>query len=63
MTETILGKMFSLQGKTVVLTGAGGILESEMAMTIAQCGANTIILDISKESADIVAERIKNKKY
>ena len=61
MKNTILEKMFSLQGKTVVLTGAGGTLVSEMAITVSQCGANTVILDISKDSADKVAETIKYK--
>lgn len=61
MKETILEKMFSLQGKTVVLTGGGGILLGEMAIAVAQCGANAVILDISKDSADKVAETIKDK--
>ncbi len=61
MKETILEKMFSLQGKTVVLTGAGGILVGEMALVLAQCGVNVVLLDISKESADKVAKEIKDK--
>ena len=47
MKESILNQRFSLGGKTVVLTGAGGILASEMASTATQCGARTAILDIS----------------
>jgi NAD(P)-dependent dehydrogenase (short-subunit alcohol dehydrogenase family) len=61
MKNTILEKMFSLQGKTIVLTGAGGTLVGEMAITAAQCGANAVILDISKDSADKVAKTIKYK--
>ena len=61
MKNTILEKMFSLQGKTIVLTGAGGTLVGEMAITAAQCGANAVILDISKDSADKVAKTIKDK--
>jgi NAD(P)-dependent dehydrogenase (short-subunit alcohol dehydrogenase family) len=61
MKDTALGKMFSLQGKTVVLTGGGGILVGEMAIAAAQCGANTVILDISKDSADKVSNTIKDK--
>jgi NAD(P)-dependent dehydrogenase (short-subunit alcohol dehydrogenase family) len=61
MKDTLLEKMFSLKGKTVVLTGAGGTLVGEMATTVAQCGANTVILDISKNSADKVAEKIRDK--
>jgi len=61
MKNTILEKMFSLQDKTIVLTGAGGTLVGEMAITAAQCGANAVILDISKDSADKVAKTIKDK--
>lgn len=61
MENGILEKMFSLQNKTVVLTGAGGILVGEMALVLAQCGANVVLLDISKESADKVAKEIKDK--
>jgi NAD(P)-dependent dehydrogenase (short-subunit alcohol dehydrogenase family) len=63
MKETILGKMFSLEGKTIVLTGAGGILVGEMALTAAQCGANVVILDLSKDSADKVAESIRDLNF
>jgi NAD(P)-dependent dehydrogenase (short-subunit alcohol dehydrogenase family) len=61
MKDTELHKLFSLQGKTVVLTGGGGILVGEMAISAAQCGANTVILDISKDSADKVAKTIQDK--
>jgi NAD(P)-dependent dehydrogenase (short-subunit alcohol dehydrogenase family) len=61
MKETILEKMFSLQGKTVVLTGGGGILLGEMAIAVSQCGANAVILDISKDAADKVAMTLKDK--
>ena len=61
MENGILEKMFSLQNKTVVLTGAGGILVGEMALMLAQCGANVVLLDISIESADRVAKEIKDK--
>jgi NAD(P)-dependent dehydrogenase (short-subunit alcohol dehydrogenase family) len=50
-----------LQGKTVVLTGAGGILVGEMAMAAALCGANTVLLDISKNSGRKVVKAIKDK--
>jgi NAD(P)-dependent dehydrogenase (short-subunit alcohol dehydrogenase family) len=59
MDKQILEKLFSLEGKIVVLTGAGGILTGEIAITAAQCGAKTIILDISKEAAEKTVEIIK----
>ena len=59
--DNVLNNMFSLQGKTVVLTGGGGVLVGEMAIAVAQCGANTVILDISREAADKVAKVISDK--
>ena len=57
----MLNQMFSLEGKTVVLTGAGGSLAGEMAITASQFGARTAILDISEDSAERVAENIRAK--
>ncbi len=36
---------FDFSGKSVVITGGGGVLGSEMAITLGQCGANITILD------------------
>ena len=55
---TIYEKLFSLKGKTVVLTGAGGAIAGAMAETIAQCGAQVALIDLCKESSDRVAEPI-----
>ena len=59
MKETLLNEMFSLEGKTVVLTGAGGTLAGDMAVTSARCGAQTAILDISMDAAEKVAGTIR----
>ena len=61
--DKLLSKMFSLSGKTIVLTGAGGILVSEMAIAAAKCGASSVIVDISKDSAEKVAKRIKDENH
>ena len=61
MKESPLNKMFSLEGKTVVLTGAGGTLAGEMAITAAQCGARTALLDLSEDSAVRIAKSIRGK--
>ncbi len=59
MDQAILNRMFSLEGKTVVLTGAGGALAGEMAVTAARCGAQTAILDLSRDAAEKVSGKIR----
>lgn len=61
MGNALIEKLFMLQGKTIVLTGAGGVLAGELAVIIAQCGANVVLLDISKEAVDKVAKEILEK--
>ncbi len=48
-----------LSGKTVVVTGGGGVLCGNFAKVVAECGAKVAILDIRKENADKVADEIK----
>ena len=48
-----------LKGKTVVVTGGGGVLCGVFAEAVAKCGANVAILDLRKEAADAVADKIK----
>ena len=47
-----------LSGKVAVVTGGGGILCSVMSEAIAECGAKVAILDLRKDAADKVADRI-----
>ncbi|MCL2772488.1 MAG: SDR family oxidoreductase [Oscillospiraceae bacterium] len=47
-----------LTGKTVVITGGGGVLCSEFAYNLAECGANIALLDIRPDNAQIVADKI-----
>ncbi|MDC1276961.1 SDR family oxidoreductase [Algibacter sp.] len=44
--------------KTIVLTGAGGVLCSTLAEALAKEGHNVAVLDLRKEAADKVAEAI-----
>jgi NAD(P)-dependent dehydrogenase (short-subunit alcohol dehydrogenase family) len=44
--------------KTIVLTGAGGVLCSTLAEALATNGHNIAVLDLRKEAADKVAEAI-----
>lgn len=47
-----------LKGKTVVITGGGGVLCGVFAEAVAKCGANVCVLDLRKEAADAVAQKI-----
>lgn len=49
-----------LKGKTAVVTGGGGVLCSSFCLALAECGANVAVLDLSKEHADKVTEKIKS---
>lgn len=46
--------------KTIVLTGAGGVLCSTLAVALAKQGHNIAVLDLRKEAADGVATEINN---
>ena len=47
-----------LAGKVAVVTGAGGVICSEIAQALAECGAKVALLDIDESAAKKVAERI-----
>ena len=47
-----------LKDKTAVVTGAGGVICSEMARALAECGAKVALLDINYEAAEKVASEI-----
>jgi NAD(P)-dependent dehydrogenase (short-subunit alcohol dehydrogenase family) len=44
--------MFSLEGRTAVVTGGGGVLCSQMGEALAQAGANVILWDIRLDALD-----------
>ena len=48
-----------LTGKVAVVTGAGGVLCSEMARALAQCGAKVALLGRTLEPLQALAEEIK----
>ncbi len=45
-------------GKTVVVTGAGGVLCSDMARAFAQAGAKVALLDLNEEAVKKVSEEL-----
>ena len=47
-----------LSGKTVAITGAGGIICGEFAKALAVCGAQVALLDINYDAAEKIASEI-----
>ena len=56
-----LNEIFRLEGKGVVLTGAGGMLCGEMARSYARAGCKVMVLDSNIEAAQKVASEIKSQ--
>jgi len=50
--------LFDIRGKTVIITGGGGVLCRSMAQELALRGANVAILDLREEAAKSVADEI-----
>ncbi|MBO7304803.1 MAG: SDR family oxidoreductase [Clostridia bacterium] len=48
-----------LTGKVAVITGAGGVLCSDFAKAIAECGASVALLDINLDAAEAAASEIR----
>jgi NAD(P)-dependent dehydrogenase (short-subunit alcohol dehydrogenase family) len=51
--------LFSLDGKVAVVVGGGGVLAGAMAEGLAKAGADIVIADYNKESADARAASIR----
>ena len=54
-----MADMFRLDGKVVVVVGAGGGIGEASALAIGQQGAHTVCLDIKADQAAATAERIR----
>jgi NAD(P)-dependent dehydrogenase (short-subunit alcohol dehydrogenase family) len=52
--------LFGISGQVAVVTGAGGILCSEMASALAQLGVKVAVLDLRLAAAEKVVETIKS---
>ncbi|KAK1913823.1 hypothetical protein P3342_007068 [Pyrenophora teres f. teres] len=60
--QTKLSTMFSLKGKNAAITGAGGAIGTQIAISFAEAGASTILLsDISKEALDRLQKLLDSK--
>jgi NAD(P)-dependent dehydrogenase (short-subunit alcohol dehydrogenase family) len=51
----------NLKGKTAVVTGGGGILCGCFSEALGICGANVAVLDLRKEAADKIANKINSR--
>jgi len=56
--NTYLNKLFSLEGKVAVVTGAGGHLCSEMVRGFARAGCSVAVLDLRLEKAVAVKDEL-----
>ena len=50
----MLGDLFRLDGKIIVITGAAGLLGRKHAEAIACYGGTPILLDLSQDAVDIL---------
>lgn len=57
--NTYLNKLFNLEGKVAVVTGAGGHLCSEMARAFAKSGCSVAVLDLRIEKAKAIESEIR----
>ncbi|MCI0623184.1 MAG: SDR family oxidoreductase [Acidobacteria bacterium] len=58
MNLSELTKMYDFTGRTVVITGATGVLCSSMAQTLAACGANVALVVRNQEKGEQLAARL-----
>ena len=57
--NTYISTLFNLEGRTAVVTGAGGYLCSEMAKSFARAGCKVAVLDLRLEKAKAVEDEIR----
>jgi len=55
----MIEKLFSLEGKTAIVTGASQGLGKEMALALSEAGADISIVDVDEENGKKVVEEIK----
>jgi NAD(P)-dependent dehydrogenase (short-subunit alcohol dehydrogenase family) len=55
-----LKKAFDFSGRTVVMSGATGVMGSEIALALAECGARLAILNRNPENGNALLERLSS---
>lgn len=58
-----ISKIFNLEGRTAVITGAGGHLCSEMARSFARAGCKVAVLDLRLEKAKVIEDEIRSEGF
>lgn len=53
--------MFSLDGRTAVVIGAGGVLAGEIALGLAHAGADIVVADLNPANTEARAEEIRRE--
>jgi len=56
-----LESLFKLEGKTIIITGAAGLLGVQHAEAIAEMGGAPILLDLNEQSCQEIAQKISKK--
>ncbi len=51
----------NLENKVCVVTGAGGVICSHLARSLATCGAKVALLDLNKDAAEVFAKEIREE--
>jgi len=62
-TNEFLSSLFSLEGKTALITGAAGGIGSEIAKGLARAGANVALCDINMDTLMSVKKNIGSKAH
>lgn len=57
---SFVDELFSIEGRTAILTGAGGHLIGEMSRALGKAGCNVAILDLRAEKAEAVAAQVRD---
>lgn len=61
MTSNPYMQALDFTGKTIIITGGGGVLCGEMAKALFECGANVVILDYNLQAAERMVDSLKAK--
>jgi NAD(P)-dependent dehydrogenase (short-subunit alcohol dehydrogenase family) len=61
MTSNPYMRAYDFTGKTILITGGGGVLCGEMARALFECGANVAILDYSLPAAERMVSLLEPK--
>jgi NAD(P)-dependent dehydrogenase (short-subunit alcohol dehydrogenase family) len=51
--------MFSVKNKCIIITGAGGVIGSTIAVALAKAGARLALLDLNEEKLRLTAEKLR----